>query len=330
MRRTRSNIAPWFLNLLLVTGCASTVSAQGGNVLYGDLIVEEDKSVGLTPINYHVILYTTNGYILARQTVSPNGRYRFNNLVDGEYDLAVEVENTEITRIRIQVRSPIRNTDFKHDITLGWKAINMQPTRAASVSLEDFYKRAPGNQRIFERAQKTTDKKKYDESMTLLKQLVANDPNDFQAWAELGTVFLLEKDLAEAEKAYQESVQIRPKFYLALMNLGRVRLMQLKFDEAIPIFSRAVTVRATSADANYYLGEAYLQIKKGSKAVGYFYEALKLDPVGKAEAHLRLAALYNGAGLKDKAAIEYAAFLKKKPDYPGKRKLEQYIAQYKK
>jgi len=34
--------------------------------------------------------------------------------------------------------------------------------------------------------------------------------------------------------------------------------------------------------------------------------------------------------LKDKAAIEYAAFLKKKPDYPGKRKLEQYIAQYKK
>ena len=64
--------------------------------------------------------------------------------------------------------------------------------------------------------------------------------------------------------------------------------------------------------------------------MGYFYEALKLDPVGKAEAHLRLAALYNGAGLKDKAAIEYVEFLKKKPDYPDKKKLEQYIAQNKK
>ena len=114
------------------------------------------------------------------------------------------------------------------------------------------------------------------------------------------------------------------------MNLGRVRLMQQKYDDAIPILTRAVEVRATSADANFYLGEAYLQIKKGSKAVTYFYEALKLDPVGKADAHLRLAALYNGAGLKDKAALEYVEFLKKKPDYPDKKKLEQYIEQNKK
>ena len=42
----------------------------------------------------------------------------------------------------------------------------------------------------------------------------------------------------------------------------------------------------TSADANFLLGEAYLQIKKGSKAVPYLNEAAKL---GKVEAHLRLA-----------------------------------------
>ena len=49
-----------------------------------------------------------------------------------------------------------------------------------------------------------------------------------------------------------------------------------------------------------------------------------------AQAHLRLAALYNAAGLKDKAAIEYEEFLKKKPDYPDRKKLEQYISQNKK
>jgi cytochrome c-type biogenesis protein CcmH/NrfG len=328
--RIRNNTAPWLLFLLLVAGCASKAPAQSGNVLYGDLIIEDDNSGGLRPINYLVILYSANGYVQARETVAPNGRYRFNNLADGEYDLVVEVENNEVARVRIQLRSPIYKTDFKHDITLGWKTVNMPPTRAASITLEDFYQRAPGNQRIFDRAQKTTDKKKYDESLLLLQQLLASDPNDFQAWAELGTVFLMKKDLSEAEKAYQQSTQVRPKFYLALMNLGRVRLMQQKFDDAIPILSRAVAVKATSADANFYLGEAYLQIKKGSKAVGYFYEALKLDPVGKADAHLRLAALYNGAGLKDKAAIEYAAFIKKRPDYPNKKKLEQYISQNKK
>ena len=79
-----------------------------------------------------------------------------------------------------------------------------------------------------------------------------------------------------------------------------------------------------------HLGEAYLQMKKGSKAVGYLNEALKLDPIGMAEAHLRLAALYNGAGMKDKAAAEYELFLKKRPDFADRKKLEQYIAANKK
>jgi Tfp pilus assembly protein PilF len=59
-------------------------------------------------------------------------------------------------------------------------------------------------------------------------------------------------------------------------------------------------------------------------------EALKLDPEGMAEAHLRLAALYNARDLKDRAAAEYEAFLKLRPDYPDKKKLKEYIAANKK
>jgi tetratricopeptide (TPR) repeat protein len=91
-----------------------------------------------------------------------------------------------------------------------------------------------------------------------------------------------------------------------------------------------VELRPQSAEANYLLGEAYLQVKKGSKAVAYFGEALKLDPVGMTNAHLRLAALYDAAGLKDRAAAEYEEFLKKQPDYPDRKKLEQYISANKK
>ena len=96
------------------------------------------------------------------------------------------------------------------------------------------------------------------------------------------------------------------------------------------MLSRAVKLRATSADANYLLGESYLQVKKGSLAVGYLNEALRLDPIGMAEVHLRLGLLYNAAGMKDKAANEYEQFLKKKPDYPDRKKLEKYIADNKK
>jgi tetratricopeptide (TPR) repeat protein len=109
------------------------------------------------------------------------------------------------------------------------------------------------------------------------------------------------------------------------MNLGRLRMMQKNYEGAIEPFTAAVNVNATSADANYYLGEAYLQIKRGSKAVGYLNQAIKLDPVGKADAHLRLATLYNAVGMKDKAANEYEQFLKKKPDYHDAKKLKDYI-----
>jgi len=45
-----------------------------------------------------------------------------------------------------------------------------------------------------------------------------------------------------------------------------------------------------------------------------------------ADAHLLLAALYNASGLRDKAAAEYSAFLKQRPDYSDRKKLEAYIS----
>ena len=55
-------------------------------------------------------------------------------------------------------------------------------------------------------------------------------------------------------------------------------------------------------------------------------KAVELAPQEKAEIDLRLAMLYNAAGLKDRASGEYKAFLKKFPDHPEKAKLEKYIA----
>ncbi|MGH9902129.1 MAG: tetratricopeptide repeat protein, partial [Pyrinomonadaceae bacterium] len=118
-----------------------------------------------------------------------------------------------------------------------------------------------------------------------------------------------------------------PTFFLALLNLGRVLMSQKKFEAAAETLTRAVEAQPRSAEANLLLGEAHLQMKKGSKAVGYLNEAARL---GRPEAHLRLATLYNGAGMKDRAAAEYEQFLSKKPDHPDRKKLEQYISEHKK
>jgi tetratricopeptide (TPR) repeat protein len=170
-------------------------------------------------------------------------------------------------------------------------------------------------------------KKKYADAVTMLQELLAVDPKDFQAWTELGTVYFLQDKTADAEKAYRRALDERPTFSVALLLLGRVLIVQKKFADALIPLTQVTTLHSDSADANFLLGEVYLQLKKGSLAVPYLNEAARL---GQADAHLRLAALYNAAGLRSEAAAEYEQFLKKKPDYPDRGKLEKYISEQKK
>lgn len=326
--------------LMLVAFAAVSVLAQvpsrseilgtggGSYILFGDVIVEENKTSEKKPLMYEVLLTNRGGLPAARQFVSAGGRYQFINLAAGQYDLIVLLDHQEVARTRVEILAGPAQERMRQDITLAWK--DAGPVKPGSISAADFYQRSEPNEKLFVTAKSATDQKRYDDAITTLRQLVAADPHDFQAWAELGTVYLFKQNYEESENAYLKSVAERPKFFLGQMNLGRLRVVRKNYEGAIEPLTAAVSIQPTSADANYYLGESYLQIKKGSKAVGYLNEAIKLDPVGRADAHLRLATLYNAVGMKDKAAFEYEEFLKKKPNYPDRKKLEEYISANKK
>jgi len=314
------------LMFVVALATASVAQTEGGHMLYGDFKVDESKASGAKPLSFELILYKV-GRVIARQTVVNNSHYRFMDVSNGDYEIAVEVEGTEVARIRVQVNE-IFKTDIRQDIEFEWRE-NLPRTKKPVVATADLYERTATNKKLFAKAEKAMDEKNYSQALIFFRQILSEDERDFQSWSELGTAYLMAKDLAAAENAYLRASEVNPKFFLSLFNLGKLRMAQKKFETAIEPLSQALTIKPSSAEANYLLGEAYLQIKKGSKAVVYLYEALKLDPIGMAEAHLRLAALYNGAGLKNKASAEYEEFLKKKPDYPDRKKLEQYISQNK-
>src|SRR5579885_2169911 len=299
---------------------AHGASAQGGgHTLEGDLKVDESKVEGQKPLSFDITLYAESGTIVGRQSVPNGGRYRFLDLPNGNYDLGVEVEGAEVTRVRVRVFSNFK-TDFHQDIELQWRA-RPSASKPGNVSAADFYKRTPANQKLFERAEEALTAKRYSDAAALLQQLVAADAQDYQAWTELGTAFYAQNDAAGSEKSYLRAVEVRPTFALAYLALGHLRMEQKNYDGAIEILARAVTLQPPSADANMMLGECYLQIRKGSKAVAPLQEAARL---GKPEALLRLALLYDRAGAKDKAAAVYEQFLAARPDYPDRKKLEEY------
>lgn len=295
----------------------------GAYTLFGDLIVDEGKTPGAKPLVYEILLNNVGGTPAGRQVVHAGGRYQFLNLAAGQYELLVLLDHEEVARIRVEILAGPSQERVRQDVTLSWRP-GAQP-KPGSISAADFYQRSANNEKLFLKAKEATDQKRYDDSILTLQELVAADPHDFQAWTELGTVYLFKQKYDDSEHAYLKSTTERPAFFLGQMNLGRLRVMRKNYEGAIEPLTAAVNIQATSAEANHYLGEAYLQIKKGSKAVGYLNEAIKLDPVGKADLHLRLATLYNAVGMKDKAALEYEEFLKKKPDYPDSKKLREYI-----
>ncbi|HXM36290.1 MAG TPA: tetratricopeptide repeat protein [Pyrinomonadaceae bacterium] len=324
--RLLNSLSFLLFTLLIVAGPQRTFAQTRGNLsLMGDVKVDESRVEGKKPGSLGIVLYSLGGVTsVGRQNVPVNGRYRFNNLNAGEYEIAVEVENNEIARVHVLV-SGRPGSEVQQDLEFEWKDLGSAAKRKAStISALDAYTRSSANESLFQKAQQAADKKNYADAVLSFKQIVERDNLDFQAWTELGTCYLLLDKKAEAEKAYEKAIEARPTFVLALLNLARIRIDQKKYEDAISSLTKVLEINSASADANLLLGEAYLQIKKGSKAVGYLNEAARL---GKPEAHLRLAALYDVAGLKDRAAIEYEQFLKKKPDYVDRKKLEKYIAE---
>jgi len=311
-----------FLLVTLAAGQAGT-----GHTILGDFKVDESQASPDVSRTYQVLLYNTIGNVMDRQVITNNSRFRFFNVGNGEYVLVAEFEGTEVARIPIRLSYPQR-TDVRQDISLEWKANSTPPRGAKSMTIaaSPIYDRPADNQQIFQKAEHEVSKKNYGEAVVLFNQIVDRDAKDFEAWTELGSAYFNLGKLKDAEKACLRAIDEKPTFILPFLNLAKVRMADKNYDRAIEVLDDAIKIQPTSPLANYLLGEAYLQIKKGSKAVGYLHEALKLDPGGMAEAHLRLAALYNGAGMKDKAAEEYEQFLKKKPDYQERKKLEEYIA----
>jgi len=306
---------------------ALLMMSQSGYTLWGDVKLDDSKAASPGPSSLTIVLYDQSLKIIGRQTIGSRGRYRFTGLRGGEYDLVIEANSNEITRLRLTITGST-TSDVRQDFEFEWKDKPAARTNNTGIiSAADFYERSPANKSLFDKAHAAVEKKDFANAIKLLNQIVEKDRNDFQSWALLGTLYLAQEKPEDAEKAYLTAIEVKPAYVPPLINLGRLRITQKKFEEAVDVLTKAVEQQPESPDANLLLGEAYLRLKKGSRAIPYLNEAGKL---GKIEAHLDLGWLYNAAGMKDKAVVEYEEVLKKKPDYPDRKKLEQYISENKK
>src|SRR4030095_7937521 len=119
------------LFLIAFTTQSSYAYAQTNLALWGEVKVKDSAACVKKPLSLTSVLYNLAGIVVGRQTVPSGGRYRFNNMRAGEYDLAIEVETSEIARVHVMLGG-MPGSDFRQDLEFEWKAEATVKTKAST------------------------------------------------------------------------------------------------------------------------------------------------------------------------------------------------------
>ena len=267
------------------------------------------------------ISFTDSQQAISRLSVGKSGNYCFRLRTTGGGTLVVEVDGIESARRTLASLGPAQQRE-------DFEIYSPQSQKSAApgvISAKFFHPPNPKTLELYKKTVEAESKKNTGKAIEHLKEIVSIDPADFIAWAKLGTVYVEKNSLAEAEAAFRKSLELKVEYTPAWIHMGKIRVAQKQFEAAIEIFKHAISLEPASARAYQLLGETYLQARQGTLGAQALNEALKLDPMGMAECHLLLGRLYDLAGAKNLATREYKIFLTKEPNYPDKKKLEEYI-----
>src|SRR4029453_13265630 len=112
--------------------------AQTKLTLWGEVKVKDSAADVKKPLSLTIVLYNLAGIVVGRKTVPSGGRYRFNHMRAGEYDLAIEVETNEIARVHVMLGG-MPGSDFRQDLEFEWKAERTVKTKASTISAVVLY-----------------------------------------------------------------------------------------------------------------------------------------------------------------------------------------------
>jgi tetratricopeptide (TPR) repeat protein len=121
----------------------------------------------------------------------------------------------------------------------------------------------------------------------------------------LGYLLWKQNRIDEAEREFRLQLQSDPNDGQALAYLGDIAIKRGNRGDAETILSRAVTVPGTVRLAWLDLGILSADKRQGEEAAADFRRAIEMDPT-QADAHWRLARLYQSMGRAQEAKTEFA------------------------
>ena len=165
-----------------------------------------------------------------------------------------------------------------------------------------------------EQANTHYDRGDYQQAIAAYQDALKLDPNDADAFNNLGASLYNARRYREASEAFQNAVRLTPNDADVLNNLGAVYYVLEQYDRALESFQKATAANPSSADAQYNLGNAYYMSGRNQEAAAAYRKAIQLNP-GYAEAITNLGSLLISTDPRG-AVAELKESLRLRPNNP--------------
>ena len=126
------------------------------------------------------------------------------------------------------------------------------------------------------------------QKLTELKNIVAADPTNFQAWVALGNEYFDSNQFMDAIEAYDKALAIQPNSPNILTDQGVMFKRLGWFERAISNFNKANEIDPTHATSVYNLGIVYrYDLQDFPKAQEAWTKFLEISPTGPGSDRVR-------------------------------------------
>jgi len=166
---------------------------------------------------------------------------------------------------------------------------------------------------LFNQAVQAHQSGKISEAETLYRQIIAQDPKNFDALHMLGIVCSNTGKIQEADGLFRVALSIDPGFPPCHANYGFCLLKQKRFTEALASFDKALALFPNFAEAWLGRGNALRELKRYDDALVAYGKAIALRQT-LAEAHAGRGKVLSDLKRYDEAIAAYDTALRSNPN----------------
>lgn len=146
-------------------------------------------------------------------------------------------------------------------------------------------------------------------------EYLKDNPNNEQAWNNLGTTYYHGKEINKSITCYKKALAIKPTYLEALFNLGVSYLVENQNQKAINSFNKILQQNPIHIPSLTGIAQSYQKINNHKQAVKYYKTLIRVDP-NNLENYQHVVALYKKISLLSLAKKTIKKALKLYPTTP--------------